>query len=340
MPSSRYIAFCTAFAVLVIGVALAAPVSLRWIVGPVVLGPGPEGSFDSVAVKDPSIVYHDERWHLFYTARDAENYTLGYVSAESLETLGQATRQPLRQLRSGKSPYAAAPQVFYFQPHQKWYLVFQTTSANYQPVYSTTSDISRPESWTPPAPLIPKTEDAKWIDFWIICDEKKAYLFFTRNQRDVVVMSTSLADFPKGFGDAKTVLSPVHEAVHVYALPGTKPSYIMLFEQQEGDLRYFGLARATALDGPWTVTDPRFAASERLEYRQGKLGESESPLHWTDEVSHGELVRAGYDERLLIPTDIWQFLVQGMPRKQHHGPYPLLPWSLGIIRAEAPHTLE
>lgn len=340
MSSSRHIALCTAFAALVIGVALAAPVSLRWIVGPVVLGPGPEGSFDSVAVKDPSLVYHDGLWHLFYTARDVANYTLGYVNAESLETLGRAKRQPLRQLRSEKSPYAAAPQVFFFRPHQKWYLVFQTTDANYQPVYSTASDINQPESWTPPAPLLPKTDDAKWIDSWIICDQKKAYLFFTRNQRDVVVMSTSLADFPKGFGDAKTVLSPVHEAVHVYALPGTKPSYIMLFEQQEGDLRHFGLARADALDGPWTVTNPRFAAPEQLDYGKGKSGEPDSLRHWTDEVSHGELLRAGYDERLLIPTDIWQFLIQGMPRKQHQGPYPLLPWSLGIIRAEAPKSLE
>ena len=333
-------ALCATLAVLAIGVALAIAPPLRWIVGPVILEPGPEGSFDSVAVKDPSIVRYDGRWHLFYTARDPENYTLGYASAESLETVGQAKRYPLRQLRSGNSPYAAAPQVFYFRPQRKWYLVFQTTGANYQPVYSTSSDVSQPASWTPPLPLLPKTDDAKWIDFWIICDEKKAYLFFTRNHRDVVVMSTRLADFPQGFGDAKTVLSPVHEAVHVYALPGAKPGYVMLFEQQEGDLRHFGLASAPALGGPWTVTNPRFASPEQLEYRGGKGQGSKPQRHWTDEVSHGEFLRAGYDERLIIPADNWEFLIQGLPRERHQGAYPLLPWSVGIIRSEAPHTLE
>lgn len=75
-----------------------------WSVNPPLLRPGPPGSFDEVSVKDPSIVFHGNRWHLFYTARSRAEYSLGYVSAERLEGLGGAERT-----RLDLEGYAAAP---------------------------------------------------------------------------------------------------------------------------------------------------------------------------------------------------------------------------------------
>ena len=42
--------------------------------------------------------------------------------------------------------YHAAPQVFYFAPQKKWYLVYQSGP----PQYSTNDDIENPTGWTAP----------------------------------------------------------------------------------------------------------------------------------------------------------------------------------------------
>lgn len=324
MRLTRYLPWTAPFAFTAV-VAFSGP----WNVGPVLLSPGPERAFDSVAVKDPSVVRYRGQWHVFYTARNRTGYTLGYVSAPKLEELDRAARHQLSQLRANKSAYAAAPQVFYFRPQRKWYLIFQTNDANYLPVYSTSDTLQDPASWTAARPLVEKRESAKWIDFWVLCDDQFAYLFYTRDHRDVMMMTTRLADFPNGFSTPRNVFAPVHEAVHVYAVRGSRPSYVMLYEQQENDRRHFGMARAKSPAGPWTVSDPEFATAYQLNYVPGRM-------RWTDEVSHGELLRSGWDERLEVSGDQWEFLVQGIRNDEHVGDYALLPWRLGLIRSTAP----
>jgi hypothetical protein len=53
----------------------------QWAIGSPVLLPGPAGSFDEIAVKDPSVVFHGGAWHVFYTAGSRTEFTTGYVSA-------------------------------------------------------------------------------------------------------------------------------------------------------------------------------------------------------------------------------------------------------------------
>ncbi len=289
-----------------------------WTVGPPLFEPGPPGSFDETAVKDPSIVFAEGQWRLFYTARGNDRYTLGYAAAPSLPELAKARRYQLSQT------YAAAPQVFYFRPQKKWYLIYQTTDRNYQPVYSTTATIDRPESWSPPRPIVDHTEKEKWIDFWVICDAGKAYLFFTRAHKEVVVMTTAIGDFPAGFRDPHVVLSPLIEATHVYRVQGATEQYEMLYELADGPLRKFGLATASSLAGPWRKESTEYAAGKQLTSAPGTG-------HWTDEVSHGELLRSGYDERLEVPAHPVRLLIQGMRAERHKGDYPSLPWRLGLI---------
>jgi hypothetical protein len=295
-----------------------------WKAGPPLFAPGPAGSFDETAVKDPSIVFAGGLWRLFYTARGRGLYTIGYAAARSLPELASARRYQLPQLRGEKENYAAAPQVFYFRPQKQWYLIYQTTDGWYQPVFSTTRDIDKPESWSRPKPLVAHPEKEKWIDFWVICDETKAYLFFTRSHREVVVMTTALADFPAGFANPRVVLSPLIEAAHVYRVEGTSPRYQMLFEIPDGSLRKYGRATAATLLGPWRTDTTDYAAGRQLTY------DSSTP-RWTDEVSHGELLRTGIDERLEVAAHPVQFLIQGMRSAQHQGEYPALPWRLGLI---------
>ncbi len=303
----------------------------KWSVETPVFRPGPKGTFDEVAVKDPSVVFFEDKWHVFYTARGQDQYTSGYVSAERLEELQESPRFQLRQLRGRNQAYGCAPQVFYFRPQKLWYLVFQTFDSNYQPVYSTTPTIDRPDSWSKPVPLVSKDEKTKWIDFWVICDESTAYLLYTRGHRDLYAMTTDLGDFPNGFGDPRRVFGPVHEAVHVYRAKGLN-QYQMFYETRvpgADDLRRWGLAVAEHPLGPWRKVSDDFATADQLVYSRGAE-------RWTEEVSHGELIRTGFDERLEYDPEETAILIQGLRESEHQGAYPELPWRLGIIRKDAP----
>ena len=286
--------------------------------------PRTRGSFDQIAVKDPSIVFFQGAWHVFYTARSKTESTTGYVSANALKDLQSAARYELEMIR-GQSRYGCAPQVLYYGPQRKWYLIFQTRDANYQPAFSTTATISRPETWSEPERLIVKDAGAKWIDFWVICDETRAYLFYTQAQahRGVMVRSTGLDQFPRGWGEAVMVFDGVHEAVHVYRVKG-RNEYHMIYELNEGGVRSFGLASSAHLAGPWQKVTDRYATGEQLAY-------AHEVKAWTEMVSHGEALRSGYEERMEYEPHGCRWLIQGILRRDLQGPYPSLPWQLGIM---------
>lgn len=301
------------------------PIGNAWAVGDPVLCAGPEGSFDEVAVKDPSIVCFEGKWHLFYTARSQTEYTTGYVCAQTLDGLKSAARHELPMLR-GKSRYGCAPQVFYFEPHNRWYLIFQNRDANYQPVYATTATISQPASWSRPLPLIRKDAREKWIDFWIICDDSTAFLFYTQAHRQVMVRTTSLAAFPHGWDVSKKVFAGVHEAVHIYRVRGQN-EYHMIYELNRGGIRSYGLARAVHPTGPWEKVTDEYATGTQLRFT-GKAGP------WTAMVSHGEAIRTGYDQRMAYDPENCRWLIQGIRKEEANVPYTSLPWKLGIMKAD------
>jgi len=293
-----------------------------WQVSDPVLSAGPEGSFDEVSVKDPSVLFYKGRWHLFYTAASKREYTTGYVSSDQLTNLRSVQRHELKMIR-GKSRYGCAPQVFYYQPQRKWYLIFQNRDSNYQPMFSTTETISEPDTWSDPKPLLAKDTREKWIDFWIICDKTKAYLFYTQGHNDVMVRSTSLEKFPCGWSKSKKVFDNIHEAVHVYKVKG-RSEYHMIYELNRGGIRSFGLARATHLEGPWKKVTDNYATAEQLCY-------GEKTKTWTQMVSHGEAIRSGYNELMEYDPKNCRWLIQGILKKDSKRPYPSLPWKLGII---------
>ena len=58
---------------------------------------------------------------------------------------------------------------------------------------------------------------------------------------------------------------------------------------------------------------------------------------WTDSYSHGELLRAGYDERLEVEPGNLTFLFQGVRDQQKAGKaYGAIPWQLGLLRSSRP----
>src|SRR5262249_44701942 len=120
-----------------------------------------------------------------------------------------ATQYYLDQTAIG-SGYRAAPQVFYFAPQQKWYLVFQNGNA----AYSTNSDISNPKGWSAPKNLYSSMPSVisqnigagYWVDMWVICDSVNCYLFSSDDNGHLYRSQTTVANFPNGF-DSSTVIA-------------------------------------------------------------------------------------------------------------------------------------
>ena len=54
---------------------------------------------------------------------------------------------------------------------------------------------------------------------------------------------------------------------------------------------------------------------------------------WTDNISHGELIRDGYDETLTLDPGDLRFLFQGMLDKDKGGKgYGQFQWRLGMLK--------
>ena len=296
-----------------------------WEIDKPILSKGKPGSFDETAVKDPSVVFYNNRWHIFYTAGGLGEYTTGYVSAKKLEKLNDVRRYELKQIR-GKERYGCAPQVFYYEPQKLWYLIFQNRDSNYQPMYSSTKTIDKPESWSEPKPLLEKDEKTKWIDFWIIGDEKQMYLFYTRAHKGVMGRTCSFDDFPNNWEKPQKVFDNVHEAVHIYKDLDTE-KYHMIYEINTNNIRSFGLAAANDLLGDWEKITDLYATPDNIYFPKKVQA-------WTEMVSHGEIIRNGYNQKMEYNSKNCSWIIQGLLNKHLHLEYTKLPWSLGVMKCK------
>jgi glycosyl hydrolase family 62 len=310
---------------------------LRWTVSPPLLGPAERPSDPCDSIKDPSIVFSGGRWHLFATIRSRKRtHQIEYLSFRDFEDAAKAERHILK-IHAG---YFCAPEVFFFEPHQKWYMIYQGPSPvekdQIAPTFSTTADIADPDSWARPEALIaarprdaePKVE--RWIDFWVICDETRAHLFFTSNDGMMWRAETRLADFPRGWDRPRVVLTgDIFEASHTYRLKGLG-KYLTVVEAQ-GALgrRYYKAYLADRLDGRWS---PLAATAEKPFASPANCREGAGAARWTDSVSHGELLRSGRDQFLEVDPANLRFLFQGVSdRERESKSYGQIPWRLGLL---------
>ena len=287
----------------------------------------------SRAQKDPTIVYHDGKWHVFMTVKLPHRSAIEHCSFKTWDQADRATRTILTV---SDSKYHCAPQVFYFAPHKKWYLVYQlggkpTAKKMMWVAYSTTTDIGDPKSWTQARPMLdggpgdPRTVGG--LDYWIICDEKRAYLFLTSLNGRMWRLWTKLEDFPQGFGDCKLALrAKVFEASHTYRLKGAG-KYLTIIE--ENGRRHYKAYLADRLDGEWT---PLADTAQKPFAGWVNIGPARGVAPWTDNVSHGELVRDGVDQTMTVdPADL-RFVFQGMLEKHKAGKgYGQFSWRIGIL---------
>ncbi|MCC6444950.1 MAG: hypothetical protein IT210_16030 [Armatimonadetes bacterium] len=284
------------------------------------------------SVKDPTAVFYRGRWHLFCTIRSVKRtHQIEYLSFPDWESAGSAPRRILT-VRDG---YFCAPQVFYFRPHKKWYLIYQVgepgRKLGLQPAFSTTDNIADPDSWSPAKLLFPQEDPAGvggWIDFWVISDRRKAYLFFTSLDGRMWRMWTSLQEFPMGFRDCRLALqADIFEASHTYRLKGPERYLTVVEAQGAAGRRYYKAYTAGRLDGSWLP----LADSEARPFAGASNVRPPDPP-WADNISHGELLRSGFDETLIIDPARLRFLIQGVTDRQKTGkPYGEIPWRLGLL---------
>lgn len=282
------------------------------------------------SVKDPSIVRFNNQWHLFCTVRGKErSHAIVYATFANWSDAGLAKHHVLPCHKG----FFCAPQVFYFTPQKKWYLICQASdeswNPNYQAAFATTSDISNPRSWSALRPLGAKTADGKsGLDFWIISDAVKAYLFFTTLDGRMWREETTLEQFPAGWSlPALALQGDLFEASHTYRLEGRKQYLTLVEAQGEAGRRYFKAYLAERLDGEWhplaAEMQRAFASMENVT-QPGK--------HWTDSISHGELIRSGYDQELAVNPKTLNFLFQGVSEPERQGKsYGEIPWRLGLL---------
>jgi hypothetical protein len=268
---------------------------------------------------------------LFCTIRSVKrSHQIEYLSFADWKDANVAKRHVLKITHG----YFCAPQVFYFTPHRKWYLIYQasdpTRKPELQPAWSSNDDISKPDGWTRPVLLFDKSQENvnMWIDFWVICDDKRAHLFFTSLDGKMWRSETKVADFPRGWDEPRIVLQgDIFEASHTYKLKG-RDEYLTLVEAQGDGGRYYKAYLADSLDGQWkpladSLQKP-FASRRNVKH---------SGAHWADSISHGELLRSGYDERLEVDSANLRFLFQGVTDEEMRGKkYGEIPWRLGILK--------
>ena len=148
----------------------------RWTTLMPVLGPPQDAPEEWIAIKDPSIVRFNDKWHLFCTVRGLKrSHAVVYLSFSDWNEAADAQTHVL----SCHDGYYCAPQVFYFEPQKKWYMICQASRDDWDPkykaAYSTTSDIADPDSWAPLQPLEANLAAGKsGLDFWVVCDDSKA----------------------------------------------------------------------------------------------------------------------------------------------------------------------
>lgn len=303
----------------------------KWTASAPLVSPAARTEDPCDSVKDPTIVFHEGRWHLFTTIRSKKRtHQIEYLSFTDWKEANAAPRHIL----TFNSGYFCAPQVFYFTPHKKWYLLHQMSDPSrkpsLQPAVSTTENIGDPSSWSKAQMLFkeqPKSVTG-WIDFWIICDEAKAHLFFTSNNGLMWRSETSLTSFPLGWNEPAVVLrDDIFEASHTYKLKGQK-GYLTVVEAEAKDGgRYYKAYTAERLDGEWKP----LAATGAKPFAS-KANVSDAGAHWTDSISHGELIRTGVDEHMEVDPGNLKFLFQGVSDARRTGKkYGEIPWQLGLL---------
>lgn len=296
------------------------PTSFKWSsTGPLATPKSPSGH-NWASLKDFTVTKANGRYVVYGSVFDTSTngYSSFNVNVSDLTQMGSATQNWVTK-------NAVAPTLVYFTPKKTWVLLYQW---GFQ--YATSTDPTNPALWSAAKPLLsggPSTA----IDQTFICDSTTCYLFFAGDNGKIYRSSMPIGNFPNTFSGYTTILSDTQanlfEGVQVYSVKGTG-KYLMIVEAMGSGGRYFRAFSASSLGGsfapiPGSATESTpFAGRSNVTFASG--------TRWTNDISHGDLVREDPSETQTVDPCNMKFLYQGRDPSSSAN-YNALPYRPGLL---------